>query len=291
MLVCPSLWLRRAELKNGMLLAGLASAQPLGDFPECYLTKTTLHSLDPRVKRCTHNVCTKANFYLVKTLSRVFSRFCFSPSRELNSALLTTLMVTGSIVLGGCRTLSAGLEDRPHDPRARTLMNCKQCHCKAPTPPFAGGFCSRSCFASFHNSRSPKHAPKLRTCTKCSAKYTMTGGHLSKRHCPKCHEEFKSGAWPRSTTLAEVQQRLSVSGKHPSWRNAHVRELNRRWNKHLLAKGCAVCGYTHRVELCHRRAVSSFPLTATLGEVNAETNNVPLCPNHHGEFDDGLITL
>jgi hypothetical protein len=92
-------------------------------------------------------------------------------------------------------------------------------------------------------------------------------------------------------TLADYHKKLSVSGKHPSWKNSHIRNFNRSWNKHLLDKPCSNCGYSKHVELCHIRPVSDFPESAKLSEVNAELNNIVLCRNCHWEFDHGLLKM
>ena len=60
---------------------------------------------------------------------------------------------------------------------------------------------------------------------------------------------------------------------------------------HAVTGKCAVCDYAHGVDLCHKKAVSSFPDTATLAEINALDNLVELCPNHHWEHDHGILKL
>ena len=52
-----------------------------------------------------------------------------------------------------------------------------------------------------------------------------------------------------------------------------------------------MCGYDKHVECCHIKAVSDFPDTALLGEVNAPGNLVLLCRNCHWELDHGLLVL
>ena len=54
---------------------------------------------------------------------------------------------------------------------------------------------------------------------------------------------------------------------------------------------CSVCGYSTHVEACHIRPVSDFPQDATVGEINDRSNLMYLCPNHHWEFDHGMITV
>jgi hypothetical protein len=85
----------------------------------------------------------------------------------------------------------------------------------------------------------------------------------------------------KSQTIAHIKNKDSV--RHYS---STVRKFNRDWNAKLASLPCAHCGYAKHVELAHIRAVADFPDTATLGEVNAPDNVLPLCPNCHWEFDN-----
>jgi len=89
----------------------------------------------------------------------------------------------------------------------------------------------------------------------------------------------------------EHQEMLSVKGKHPSWKNANIRNLCRSWNKELTKQPCKRCGYSIHVELCHIKPVASFPLETKLREVNDPLNIVVLCRNCHWELDNGYLTL
>jgi hypothetical protein len=56
-------------------------------------------------------------------------------------------------------------------------------------------------------------------------------------------------------------------------------------------KCCKVCSYNKHVQVCHIKAINTFPKTALVGEVNAQSNLILLCPNHHWELDHGLLDL
>ena len=159
------------------------------------------------------------------------------------------------------------------------MNTCPVCQKQTKNPKF----CSRSCSAIRSNSISPKR--KLtRKCLDCD----KIVGNYRQYRCDihlAAYKQARSDSF-KLKTLAEYQQLLSVKGKHPSWLNAHIRAFNRQWNKDLTILPCANCGYKKHVELAHKRDVSSFPLTATLGEVNAKSNNVQLCPTCHWEFDN-----
>ena len=50
--------------------------------------------------------------------------------------------------------------------------------------------------------------------------------------------------------------------------------------------GCAICGQK-RTEGAHVKPHASFPDRAD----DRDRNIIPLCPNHHEAFDDGLIGI
>lgn len=162
-----------------------------------------------------------------------------------------------------------------------------QClNCKKPTA--NPKYCCRSCSATQNNKIAPKR--KLtRKCLECDTIVSNWRQYRCIKHLQaykiSCAESYKF------KTLAEYHEHLSVKGKHSSWKNSHIRVFNRAWNKNLTLLPCKNCGYNKHVELCHIKSVSSFPKTATLGEVNAATNNIQLCRNCHWEFDNGLLVI
>lgn len=56
-------------------------------------------------------------------------------------------------------------------------------------------------------------------------------------------------------------------------------------------KECAICGYDKHIEIAHIKAVSDFSDNATIEEINDINNLIGLCPNHHWEYDNGLIKI
>jgi DNA-directed RNA polymerase subunit M/transcription elongation factor TFIIS len=56
-------------------------------------------------------------------------------------------------------------------------------------------------------------------------------------------------------------------------------------------KVCAICGYSLHIQIAHIKSVASFQPTSTIGEINHINNLIALCPNHHWEFDNGLLSL
>ena len=56
-------------------------------------------------------------------------------------------------------------------------------------------------------------------------------------------------------------------------------------------KHCVVCGYSNHFQVCHIVPVSQFSDDDTWGAANNIDNLIALCPNHHWEFDNGMISL
>lgn len=52
---------------------------------------------------------------------------------------------------------------------------------------------------------------------------------------------------------------------------------------------CAKCGYSNHVEIAHIKAVSDD--SVTIAEINSINNLIALCPNHHWEYDHGILKL
>lgn len=155
-------------------------------------------------------------------------------------------------------------------------MNCTNCGKETDNPKF----CSRSCSATYTNKLNPKR--KLtRVCTECDSVVK------SYRHT-RCEEHWKiyQDNKHKNKTIGEYRKHLSVLGRPSSWTHSHIRSFARSWLKHLTLLPCAHCGYDKHVELAHIRAVSDYPDSTPLSEVNSEDNVIQLCPNCHWEFDN-----
>ena len=139
-------------------------------------------------------------------------------------------------------------------------------------------FCSRSCAAQVNNVEHPKRGPEgvCKICqSPCPSRF---------KTCSDCRHVGRGREYHESKTLDFYRSKLSVSGKHPSWINAHVRYFARKWTD--TSGGCSQCGYSKHVEVCHIVPVSSFSGDRTLGEVNSLSNIIVLCRNCHWEFDN-----
>ena len=54
---------------------------------------------------------------------------------------------------------------------------------------------------------------------------------------------------------------------------------------------CAICGYDKHIDIAHIKAVADFDDDTLISEINDINNLIGLCPNHHWEYDNGLLIL
>lgn len=147
---------------------------------------------------------------------------------------------------------------------------CKQCGAPTNNPKF----CSSSCSASVNNKLFPKRIPITK-----QLPYEKRNDRI--KNIDRKSIELSRN---KNITIGEIKSRHKNS--HISWVKGVIRSSVRTWNKDLIKLPCAKCGYDKFVELAHIKALSSFPDTATLGEVHGSTNVIQLCPNCHWELDN-----
>ena len=140
-------------------------------------------------------------------------------------------------------------------------------------------YCSRSCAARHTNRLYPKRRKKASFCKRCGKTIThLTGRRTVCLDCNPFHVD-----WYR-ITIAEMR------GKPRYQKNSAIRDhARRKYTQAARPLQCKVCGYAKHVDICHIRALSDFPDDTPLAVANAHENLVALCPNHHWEFDHGLL--
>jgi 5-methylcytosine-specific restriction endonuclease McrA len=139
-------------------------------------------------------------------------------------------------------------------------------------------FCSRSCAASHNNVL----VPKRRLGGICS----VCGLLIPRRH-RYCREHRPNRPLDRSQPIGTVADR----SEHPACRYARLRQDARRQYVQAFPYRCSRCGYDKHIEVCHKRALTSFPPDTPIAIVNSLENLIGLCPNCHWEFDHGLLQL
>jgi hypothetical protein len=145
-------------------------------------------------------------------------------------------------------------------------------------------FCSRSCAAKYNN------------------KKRNAGKESIKKHCPICGKVInkKSKAcikhtsiifWSLQNGILDITkgQLKERRGAYQSWRSTISNIARNIYRNSDLPKECCVCGYDNNFDVCHIKAVSDFADDATIGEINNLSNLIALCPNHHWEYDNGLL--
>lgn len=108
--------------------------------------------------------------------------------------------------------------------------------------------------------------------------------------CHKCNKN-KTSNINEDSTLEQMIEILNNKGWHSDYWHSRIRQKNRFKHKKLTKLPCHNCGYDKHVQLCHIKAISKFPITATIRQVNSSSNVIQLCPNCHWEFDNGLINI
>lgn len=150
-----------------------------------------------------------------------------------------------------------------------------------------------------------KHNFCSKRCSNVKSNQNRWKGHISVLNNHKCIQcgklrDYRSALCQSCRNLEHKKKCETITikklkqkhkNKIQSWYSSEIRNFNRVWNKHLLNFGCQICGYNNHIELCHIKPICSFNENSMLKEINDESNNVVLCPNHHWEFDNGIITI
>ena len=135
-------------------------------------------------------------------------------------------------------------------------------------------FCDQSCSAKYNN---PKHAQRTlhNKCKKCNS--PIISGLF---YCKKCSPY--AGLSNKSYK--------DVKGSRKYQKNSQIREHARKvYYGSQEPKQCIVCGYGKHFDVCHVKDISLFPSSAKVSEINDITNLIPLCKNHHWEFDNNSL--
>lgn len=187
----------------------------------------------------------------------------------------------------GARLTASIMRERAAQARADYLANPNLCRrCREPILPApsdkpnklrAKVFCSSRCAAIFNQAEGPsRKVRRVRHCRTCGSEMQHElSGSFDRKNCKRCWSErlVRLG----NKTKAEAGRRSIAN--HARYRMRSEPPL------------CAVCGYDVHVETAHLRSVASFPITALVKEINDPENLRWLCPNHHLEFDRGLLPV
>ena len=148
-------------------------------------------------------------------------------------------------------------------------------------------FCSQACAASFNNkARGRKRA----VCQNCGRQF-HDRHYKDRKFCSRrC---YLIGRKPRvplvmSHTKGDVVKMNRTRNRaHCAIRRGALWQIKHNGDR----SKCIVCGYDTYVEVCHLKPIGDFPDSALVSDINALSNLVVLCPNHHKELDLGLLKL
>lgn len=168
---------------------------------------------------------------------------------------------------------------------------CKQCglkievdHDKKVSQIARKKFCNSCCAAKFNNSSTPKRRKNP------SLKCEVCGKVVYDKKCTTCSRRCSGRLKVLSTLKSLTKGELfSKRGGWQSARSSIQRDARQTYLHSEREKQCEVCGYTNHVEIAHIKSVSSFSDEDLISEINDLRNLIPLCPNHHWEYDAGIL--
>lgn len=150
------------------------------------------------------------------------------------------------------------------------MRSCFNCGKETKNP----RFCSRSCSAKVTNREVVKRKFKEKKCKRCDA-VIMIPRRIT---CDDCNESVVN------RTLRDISKRKEPYTSKFAGVRSNAKIVAREMNQ-----SCYICGYNKHVEVCHIKPVNSFSLDSRVSEVNGISNLIILCPNHHWEFDNGML--
>lgn len=153
-------------------------------------------------------------------------------------------------------------------------MNCLNCGDPTSNP----SYCSRSCSAVSNNKKYPKRSPEA-ICKDCGKSMRTT----KRKSCDECYIPRKK---VKDQTIAELKGDGNANNSGYTQIRADARKSFRSSGRPMT---CQQCGYDLHVEICHIKDISSFSDDTYIFIINDLSNLVTLCPNHHWEFDNGVI--
>lgn len=100
---------------------------------------------------------------------------------------------------------------------------------------------------------------------------------------------------PAIKKIDPVEQKTkgTLFNTRKNWQSARtsIRKIaQKNYDNAGLPYVCAICGYSNHIEIAHIKAVSEFDDNTLISEIDNSSNLIGLCPNHHWEFDNGLLT-
>lgn len=144
-------------------------------------------------------------------------------------------------------------------------------------------YCSHSCAAK-HSNLAQKGRSTPRAIPTCKVCHKPFRGRATGKICEECRKLGGVGSVSKGVMF---QKRTNWQSARSSIQK-HAKAVYKEARK---PKVCLICGYSTYVEVAHIKAVSSFGEEIKISEINDPNNLMALCPNHHWEFDHGLLSI
>ena len=91
--------------------------------------------------------------------------------------------------------------------------------------------------------------------------------------------------------LVTKEELFKNRANYQSARSSIWRHTQKVFENSSKDKCCKICGHTKHYEVAHIKAVADFDDNILVNEINSEDNLIALCPNHHWEYDNGLLNI
>ena len=123
--------------------------------------------------------------------------------------------------------------------------------------------------------------------------YKVNGSNTRENILKRC-EQLRISPNTLRVSVISSKTKSDLFAYRKSWQSARssiqkgARKIYFYNNQHPK---CAICGYTKHVEVAHIKAVSEFSNETPISIINSITNLIGLCPNHHWEYDNGMLKL
>ena len=176
-------------------------------------------------------------------------------------------------------------------------------------------FCSKSCASSFNN-KAVVHNRQGGQCfiEKCSDEELVEAFNNSKtliefskkigykRRINTSNPKIANRLQKLNLDVDELKVEIDILSltkkqlfdRYEAWQTARstIAQIARQVFKDSdKPKKCAICGYDKHYEVAHIVAVSDFDDDALVSEINDIDNLIALCPNHHWEYDNGILDI
>lgn len=153
-------------------------------------------------------------------------------------------------------------------------------------------FCSTRCSIKYNNIHihgpggarkgTGRGTPLCKMCSTARAKW------YGSRFCIEC--SASRSLYHSDPTIAKLKEHYT-DANHSTAAYSYIRMHGRSVICKNQKLPCTNCGYDKHTEVCHIKAISTFPDTARLSEINSPLNLIYLCPNCHWEFDNNILPL